>query len=310
MRFLVVGAGATGGYYGGRLFQAGRDVTFLVRPARAALIAEHGLQLVSPHGDATLRPPLASAETLRGPYDVVLLGVKAYALEPALADMAPAIGPGTMIVPTLNGMRHIDQLVERFGERVVLGGVSHIVTTIDDSGRIVQLNPVQRLTYGARHAAGAPDAERLAALHAAMSDAGFAARLSDTIDRDMWEKWAFLATLGGITCLMRGTIGEIAAAPGGAALARQLLHECAAVAHAAGEAPTAAFMAETEATVTAPGSALVSSMYRDLQRGLDVEADQILGDLLARAQRAGVATPLLATAYAHLCVYRLRVALA
>ncbi|MES3015158.1 MAG: 2-dehydropantoate 2-reductase [Pseudomonadota bacterium] len=303
MRILVVGAGGTGGYYGGRLFQAGRDVSFLVRPARAVSLRERGLQIVSPHGDATLHPPLVTADAIGSTFDVVLLSVKAYALDQAIADFAPAVGPNTLIVPVLNGMRHIELLAERFGAQAVLGGVSHIATTVDDAGRIVQLAPFQKLTYGARRSAGAADVGRLAALHALMSDAGFEARLSDEIERDLWEKWVFLATLGGITCLMRGTIGEIEAAPGGAALARQLLGECAAVATASGQAPTVAFMAQTEATVTAAGSGLASSMYRDLQRGLNVEVDQILGDLLVRAHGVSVATPLLATAFAHLRVY-------
>jgi 2-dehydropantoate 2-reductase len=306
MRLLVVGAGATGGYYGGRLFQAGRDGSCLVRPARAALLREHGLQLVSPHGDAVLHPPLLTAGAIDTPFDVVLVAVKAYALTQAIEDVAPAVGGDTLIVPLLNGMRHIDQLAERFGPRAVLGGVSHIATTVDDAGRIVQFNPMQRLAYGARRGAGAIEAVRLDALHALMSGAGFDARLSAEIDRDMWEKWVFLATLGGITCLMRGTIGEIEAVPGGAMLARQLLGECVAVATASGQAPTAEFVAQTEAAVTAAGSTLASSMYRDLLRGLNVEVDQILGDMLVRAHAASVATPLLATAFAHLRVYQRR----
>jgi len=303
MRILVVGAGGTGGYYGGRLFEAGRDVSFLVRPARAALLRERGLQIVSPHGDATLHPPLVTAAELDAPFDVVLLSVKAYALQQAIDDLAPAVGPDTLIVPVLNGMRHIDLLAERFGPRAVLGGVSQIVVTVDDAGRIVQLNPLQKLAYGAR--AGAPvEAARLDALHASMSGTGFDARLSHEIDRDMWEKWVFLATLGGITCLMRGTVGEIEAVPGGAVLALQLMNECAAVATAHGQAPTAAFIAQIASTLTEAGSGLASSMYRDLQRGLSVEVDQILGDLLVRAHAVSVATPVLAIAFANLRVYQ------
>ena len=304
LRILVVGAGATGGYYGGRLLQAGRDVTFLVRPARAALLRASGLQIVSPHGDATLHPPLVTADTIGAPFDVVLLSVKGYALDRAIDDLAPAVGPATLIVPMLNGLRHIDRLAERFGEQAVLGGVSHIAVTVDDAGRIVQMNEMQKLAYGVRRAGGAIEPARLGALHALLSDAGFDARLSEAIDRDMWEKWIFLATLGGITCLMRGTIGAIEAVPGGAALARHLLSECAAIASACGEAPGAEFLAQTERTVTAPGSGLASSMYRDLQRGLDVEVEQILGDLLTRAEGAGVAAPVLTAACVHLRVYR------
>ena len=306
LRILVVGAGATGGYYGGRLHQAGRDVHFLVRPARAAVLRERGLQIVSPHGDATLHPPLLVTGEITQPFDVVLLSVKAYALKQAIEDFAPAVGPDTMVVPVLNGMRHVDLLVARFGPRAVLGGVSQIATTVDDAGRIVQLNTLQKLAYGERRAGGISDPTRVSELHAAFDGAGFEARIAPDIDREMWEKWVYLATLGGITCLMRGTIGEIEAAPGGAALVLQLLRECEDVATACGHAPERAFVEQTASTLTTPGSGQVSSMYRDLQRGLDVEADQIVGDMLARAQAHGVATPLLATAYAHLRVYQNR----
>ncbi len=306
MRILVVGAGATGGFYGGRLLQAGRDVHFLVRPARAAALRERGLQLVSPLGDATLRPRVWTAPELAEPFDLVLLAVKAYGLEQAIADLAPAVGPQTLIVPILNGMRHIDLLVARFGQDAVLGGVSQVAATVDEGGRIVQLTALQKLAYGRRQAAGAPDAQRLEAVHAFFSDATFEARLSHEIDREMWEKWVFLATLGSINSLLRGTIGEIVAAPGGAALARQMLAECEAVAANSGQAISAAHVDNVARMITTPESPQASSMFRDLQRGLDVEADQIVGDMLRRAQSFGLATPLLAAAYANLCVYRNR----
>ena len=306
MRILVVVAGATGGFYGARLLQAGRDVHYLVRPARAAALRERGLQLVSPQGDATLQPPVWTVPEIAAPYDLVLLAVKAYALEQAIEDLAAAVGPRTFILPVLNGMRHMDLLVARFGQDRVLGGVSQVAATVDESGRIVQLNALQKLAYGRRQAAGPADPERLEVLHAAMSGAGFDARLSQDIDRDMWEKWVFLTTLGCINCLMRGTIGEVEAAPGGAALARQMLAECAAVAGASGQPMTPAYMENTGRMMTTPGSPQASSMFRDLQRGLEVEADHIVGDMLHRAQSFGLATPLLAAAYANLCVYRNR----
>src|SRR6202050_4904405 len=123
MRMLVIGAGSTGGYFGGRLAQAGRDVTFLVRPARAEHLRAHGLEIVSPHGNFTLRPQLVTAGVIKEPFDIVFLTVKAYSLEAALADLAPAVGPSTMILPVLNGMKHVDLLGARFGRQAVGGCV-------------------------------------------------------------------------------------------------------------------------------------------------------------------------------------------
>jgi 2-dehydropantoate 2-reductase len=303
MRILVVGAGATGGYFGGRLAQAGRDVTFLVRPARAESLRAKGLQIVSPHGDVTLAPKLITTGQSLPNYDVVLLALKAFALEAALPDMAGAVGPDTMIVPLLNGMRHLDLLSERFGANAVLGGLCMISTTLDEQGRIVQLTPAHDLMYGERN--GVISA-RVAALDGLMQGAGFSAQASESIVADMWEKWVTLASLGGITCLMRGTIGDVAAVPGGAGFASAFFDECAATALACGQPPTEEFIARSRAAMTRVGSTIASSMYRDLLAGNNVEADQILGDLLERAHGFGVPTPLLATAYTHLKVYQAR----
>src|SRR6204780_3476912 len=148
MRMLVVGAGSTGGYFGGRLAQAGRDVTFLVRPTRAAQLAERGLQILSPHGDFTLRPQLVTAARISASYDAILLTVKAFSIESALADGAPAVGAETMILPVLNGMRHVGILADRFGKRTVVGCACKIVGSVDDQGRIVQHNLLHDIAYG------------------------------------------------------------------------------------------------------------------------------------------------------------------
>lgn len=303
MRILVVGAGATGGYYGGRMFQHGRDVSFLVRPARAARLRAEGLRIRSPHGDATLHPPLLSAGELAGrPFDLVLLSVKAYALDAAIEDFAPAVGSHTRILPVLNGMRHIDTLGERFGADAVLGGVSQIAGTLDAEGRVVQLSPLHRLAYGLRRGTSAEGLD-LVALDAALQGAGFDARRAEDIDQELWEKWVFLASLGGIGSLLRGSIGEIEAVPHGAALALRLLHECAAVATAAGYAPRAEALDGATAFLTQPGSPAVSSMYRDLQAGAPLESDTILGDLVERARQAGVDVPLLEAAWLQLTIH-------
>jgi 2-dehydropantoate 2-reductase len=301
LRILIVGAGAVGGYFGGRLAQAGRDVTFLVRPSRAKQLSQDGLRIISPHGDAVLSPKLISADKIDAPYDIIFLSVKAYALEAAMNDFAAAVGPETIIFPVLNGMRHIDILTKRFGEHAVIGGVCLVATEIDHQGRIVQLADFQRLLYGERNGETTP---RLKALDATLQGAGFDARLSPDIMQTMWEKWVQLASLGAITCLMRGTIGEIVAAPGGAELSIDALNESVAVATACGQKPSEEVLSRHAAAMTAPGSLLTSSMYRDLRKGAPVEADHILGDFIERGSAHGVATPLLKAAFVNLRIYQ------
>jgi 2-dehydropantoate 2-reductase len=229
--------------------------------------------------------------------------VKAYALEAVMNDFAAAVGPETMILPVLNGMRHIDLLAKRFGEHAVIGGVCLVAAETDDQGRIVQLADVQQLVYGERNGDSTP---RLKTLDATLQGAGFDARLSPDIMQEMWEKWVQLASLGAITCLMRGTIGEIVAAPGGAELSIKMLDESAAVATACGHKPSEDFLLRNAAAMTRPGSPLTSSMYRDLHKGASVEADHILGDFIERGSAHGVATPLVKAALVNLCVYQNR----
>lgn len=305
MRILVVGAGSTGGYFGGRLAQAGRDVTFLVRPGRAAQLQKDGLQIVSPFGDAALTPKLVTAGQIAGAYDAVILTVKAYSLEAALDDLAPAVGPQTMILPVLNGMRHVDVIRARFGAQALVGGLCRIPAQLDEAGRVIQMGKFHDLAYGEMDGS---KSDRILALDSVLRDAGFDAKLTPEIEREMWEKWILLAALGGICCLMRGAVGEVAAAPGGRDFAAALVDEVVTAICAVGKAPSDAFVASTREMLTKVGSAHTSSMYRDLQKGSAVEAEQIVGDLLVRAKQVGISMPLLSLAYASLCVYQGRLA--
>jgi 2-dehydropantoate 2-reductase len=304
MRLLVVGAGSTGGYFGGRLAQAGRDVTFLVRPARAAQLRETGLQIVSPHGDTTLHPRLITADGLEAPFDAVLLTVKGFQLDAALADLAPAIGSETMILPVLNGMRHMDVIAQHFNPRNVVGCALKVATILEDDGRIVQLTPLQDLAYGELDGTVS---SRIQDLDVFMRGAGFDARLSNAIRREMWEKWILLASLGAITCLMRGTIGEVEASPGGSAFALDLLNEVVSIVRNVGTPPSDGFLNAARLQLTAKSSPLVSSMYRDLQQGRPIEVEEIIGDLVRRGARVAHSTPLLATVYTNLTLYQNKV---
>ncbi|MGO4871584.1 MAG: 2-dehydropantoate 2-reductase [Roseiarcus sp.] len=304
MRFLVVGAGAIGGYFGGRLLEAGRDVTFLVRPRRAAELARAGLTIRSRFGDVALpNPPRLLAHELNAPFDAVLLSCKAYDLEGGMDSFTAAVGPDTAIVPLLNGMRHLEALDKRFGRDRALGGWCTISATLDAEGRVIHLNEIHTLRFGERDGARSPRAEAIAT---AFAGAKFDGGLSETIVQEMWEKWTFIAAAAGITCLMRATVGDIVAA-GAADLATALLDECTAVAARQGFPPRPEFRERIRSMLAAPGSPLAASMLRDIERGAPTEADHILGDLLRRAEAAGGdPAPLLRTAYAHLRAYEAR----
>jgi 2-dehydropantoate 2-reductase len=307
MRILVVGAGAIGGYFGGRLLEAGRDVTFLVRPRRAAELASSGLVIKSAAGNFALpSPPVLLADQLGAPFDLILLSLKAYDLDGAIASFAPAVGSNTAILPLLNGMHHLDILDARFGREHVLGGLCYIAATLDPHGAIVHLNNDDELAFGERDGG---QSDRIRAIAGEMAGVLFKARASENILQDMWEKWVFLATLAASTCLMRAAIGDIVESPGGKDFMLGLLEECRATAQANGHAPGDAFMARTSATLTAEGSTLTASMLRDIERGARIEADHIVGDLTRRGGEIGAQSgklSLLQLAYAHLKAYEAR----
>jgi 2-dehydropantoate 2-reductase len=306
MRVLVLGAGGTGGYFGGRLAQSGADVTFLVRPARAAQLDANGLSIRSPLGDADLRVAHTTADALpvlaaQRPFDTVLLSCKAYDLDSSIDAIAPAVGDDTWVLPVLNGLRHYAPLDARFGRERVVGGLCFISAMKGADGEVRHLGTPASITFGERE--GDADSERTSAFAALCAQANVDHVRSLRIARDQWTKFTFLATLAAGTCLMRAPVGRIIDTHGGETFMSALYAECLAIAEAEGEAIDAQAQQAALATLTAKGSPLKASMLRDLEAGQAVEAMQIVGDMWLRSHEAGQSAPLLATAWAHLQAY-------
>jgi 2-dehydropantoate 2-reductase len=303
MRILIVGAGGVGGFFGAWLLAAHRDVTFLVRPRRAQQLQDHGLQVLSPAGNLSLpSPPTVTADRLHEPFDLIILSCKAYDLESAINDLAPAVGPETAVLPLLNGMAHMDLLDQRFGRRSVLGGATSISTTVDAEGRILHLIPLDALQFGDRDE---PDGPRIHRIDEALTVPGYTAQLRANVLQDMWQKWVTISTAAGITCLMRAPIGDIVSA-GATGLVDQLIAETSSIAASEGFPPAQPYLDIVRSKFTQPGSLFTASMLRDLEAGGRIEGHQIIGDLLAHAHRRRLSTPLLEVAHAHLRCYEER----
>jgi len=300
MRILVLGAGAIGGYFGGRLAAAGVDTNFLVRPGRAGQLAKDGLRIASPLGDAHVQVQTVTRERVVPGYDAILLSCKAYDLDDAIDAIRPAV-PGAVIIPLLNGMRHLDRLDTAFGKEAVGGGVAALFVAMEPDGLIRHVGQTQNFVFGERHPA---QAERCAALAPVLARGGFAPRHSREIEQDMWEKFVFICTAMAGCCLLRGGVGEVARSNDGAALMLELLEDCAAVAAAAGHAQRPPHAAFCRKTFSDPASPNVPSMLRDVRQGNRVEADHAVGDMLARARALGRPATLLRAAYANLQVYQ------
>ncbi|MDI3329331.1 MAG: 2-dehydropantoate 2-reductase [Micrococcus sp.] len=299
MRTLIVGAGATGGFFGARLVRAGRDVTFLVRPPRAEQL-RGGLRGYGPGYDETIPVRAITAGQLEGPYDLVLLMTKAWSLDEAMEDIAPAVGPDTTILPLLNGLVHLEKVNDRFGPGAVLGGIVRVVSTVTAEGAVFQMKPHATLIFGEQDR---QRTERVERIRQELAVPGYELTLSEDVLAAMWHKWAFIATGGTTTCLMRGTIGHILATPGGEEFIHAAIAETERVAEAAGYPVSPAAHAASLEMFTEPGSVFTSSLYRDLTGGFRHEGEHLLGEFVAVADRLGVDVPLTRLALAQVRVH-------
>ncbi len=303
MRILVLGAGGIGGYFGGRLAQAGVDVTFLVRPRRREQLERDGLRIQSPLGDAALAVKCVEAADVRPDYDLVLFTCKAYDLDSAVEAIAPAVSPRCAVLPMLNGLAHYERLDAHFGAGCVLGGTCQINATLQRDGLVVHGDRLQRLLFGERDGT---DSGRTRAFAAEMAKTGVDWEHSHAIVQDLWEKIVFLSALAATTCLFRANVGEINAAPGGREAMERALAANIAIATAEGHAPRAAFVASARERLTNPAGNWSASMLRDLEGGGLVEADPIVGWMLDKARARGIDATILSLAYTHLKAYEAR----
>ena len=303
MKLLILGAGGIGGYVGGRLVQAGADVSFLVRPARQAQLAANGLVIQSIKGDAVLSVNALRRDQLDPNFDLVLLTCKAYDLDDALAALAPAMAGHAAILPLLNGVAHLATLNQRYGSARVLGGVAKIAVTLTAEGVIRHLNDFCYLSFGEQN--GQPSA-RTATLKALLDKTDVKAALATDIQRELWLKLVHLHTIAAMSSLLRANVGEILRTPDGAALFMQMLDTNLEIARREGHVPDEAFIANCRAMFSNPASNYEASLARDIERGGPVEADHILGDMLAFCRKHGLDDRLHALAYTGAKAYEVR----
>ncbi|HEY2011694.1 MAG TPA: 2-dehydropantoate 2-reductase [Rhizomicrobium sp.] len=296
---LVVGAGSVGGYFGGRLIQAGRDVTFLVRPARAAQLRT-GLVIIDTHAKDVIPVKAIVAGDVGGRFDFIFLAVKSFQLSGTLEDIAPYLTDETAILPVLNGMSHMDVLRERFGADRILGGAARVATSLDDNGIVWDNGSFHDLVYGEWDGS---QSRRINALDLFMQTKDFTARLSSAIEREMWEKWAQLACIGAITSLLGGDTATISRTPHGIETIERMALEVLHAVDMAWQPLPDSFRAQLLYCLTDTAVARTSSLYRDMKADRQLETSEIIGDMVYRAMDSRVPVPLLTAALAKLEVY-------
>ncbi len=300
MNILIVGAGAIGGYFGGRLLEKGENVTFLVREKRKDKLEKTGLKIESVNGNAELIPRLITVNEVGDTFDLIIISTKSYHLAQAIDDIRPFVKDDTIILPLLNGIAHLDPLIEAFGEDTVISGLCFIETTLDEHGTILQKSPLHQLIYGERSGEITPRIEKLKSV---FNGANATFEISQQINQEMWHKYLFITVMSGITSLMESPIGPIMEQETGRNTAASLLEEIAAVMRKIDAPITATITTDLFNKISAMPYDMKSSMQRDMEKSLPLEADHLQGFLLQHALSHGIPVPILETIYTKLKIH-------
>ena len=296
-----MGAGAVGGYFGGRLLEKGEDVSYFVREGRQKQLQELGLDIESIHGNVLLQPKTILAGEEAGPFDVILLATKSYHLDGAIKDIRPYITKETVILPLLNGISHFETLDKEFGAEKVIGGLCSVESTLDSKGRIIQTSPIHDFFFGER---SGEKTERILKIADAFSGTKANFRLSDNINQDLWHKYMFISTMSGITTLMRQPIGPIRETESGHHTIKRLQSEIFGIMKSV-NAPIAEEIESIQMKQIAElGYTMKSSMQRDMEKLAQVEVEHLHGYLLEIAKREKMDVPVLEAVYANLKIYQ------
>lgn len=296
MRILVVGAGGVGGCFGGRFAEGGADVTFLVRPRRRAQLDKNGLVVRSGFGDIEIPVTTIDSSEITAPYDLVLLSCKAYDLEDSMNAIAPAMGPDSVVLPLLNGLRQVETLQERFGENNVWGGTCFVGAALDsESGEIRHFGEFHRIVFGELDGKPSDRANAFAAMNETV---GCDIELSPDIMQALWDKYAMLSALASSNIITGGAVGQILEGDSGQAFLLSALAECRDTAAALGHPITDKTLGFYNKMFTTQGSPFAASMLRDVEANRQTEGEHVIGDLLRRADAAGLNTPILRCALA------------
>ena len=291
MKILVLGAGAVGGYFGGRMAEAGMDVTFLVREKRQKKLEKSGLIIKSPKGDFVTSPKLVNIDNVESIYDVILFTNKAYDLDEILQSPFP-VKDGSIIIPLLNGYSHMEQLRNKFPNARLFGGIAHIFSTLNEEGEIHHFNDIHSLTFGHLSKADETDGRRF---FDSCSSANFSIKYSDDIIVDLWHKWVLITTVAGATTLFNATIGEIASTEHGIAFITDLHDECINIAKSEKIKVNDDDLAQQRRFLSDKKSTWSSSMRRDMVNKSKIECAHIFLELINIADKNNVECPSLKT---------------
>ena len=298
MKIAIMGTGGVGGYYGGLLAKAGRDVTFIARGAHLQAIRKNGLQVKSVHGDFQVSKALATDKPADvGPVDLIIFATKTYQTDEAAKAIKPMVGKDTVVVPLQNGIDAADRIGQVVGMDHVLGGVTWLSAAIEAPGVIGQYSEFRRITLG--EFSGKTTA-RLTSIYDLLKETGATVEVSDNILKVLWTKFVFISSVSAMGSLTRVTFGEYRGVPEARAVLGEAISEVAAVARARGVKLDADILAKTQAFIDSSAPGIKPSMQRDVEAGKPSEIESLIGVVVRMGAEKNVPTPVMRFAYAML----------
>ena len=302
MNIVVLGAGAVGGYFGGRLASSGSAVTFLVRERRYQQLKNTRLNVQSTHGNFSVTPRLSlSTQEIDNP-DVVLVAIKNYHLKDAFPQIKKLVQKGAKVLPLLNGVQHMETLISEFGQESVLGGLCYIETTLDENGKIVHTSPMHDIVFGSL--TSFTDEPFLKDLEVAFKNSGVNIRRSQSIMVEMWQKFIFLTSFSGITAATRKPIGDILNDAVSHDFLQDMIQEIISVAEAKQVKLPSSTFEQVINKLKSVTPTMTSSLHRDLEKGLPLEIDSLQGAVLEMAKSCAINVPCIRSVYALLHPYQ------
>src|SRR2546427_7572453 len=300
MRFAIVGSGAVGGYYGAKLARAGHDVTFIARGAHLAAIRARGLSIKSPLGDFVVKAKAEDDPAKVPPVDVAIFAVKAYSNRDALPILKAVVRDRGVALTLQNGVESVDEVASSVGAPRVLGGSTYVATALSAPGLIEQTGTHRRVVFGEVSGDTSRVSDRVTQIGDAFSGADIVCEPVADARVPIWEKFCYLAPFAAFTGAARVPIGPLWADAAGRGLMTAGFREVEAVARAGGVALPQDVVDRILTYVDSIPPPTRSSLLIDLQQGKSIEVEALVGAVVRRGAKAGVATPIMAALYAVL----------
>lgn len=301
MNIVVLGAGAVGGYFGGKLAYNGFSVQFLVRKNRYEQLKSRGLNVKSRHGDFSVQPNLVTNVNDIDHPDIVIVALKNYHIDNAFQQLEQLVEKGATILPLLNGIKHLDLLISKFGKEKVLGGLCYIEATLNEEGDVIQTSQLQDIMFGS---ISQSHSNLLNKLEAMMKESGINGSQSEVILEEMWKKYIFLTSLSSITASTRQPIGVSLQDPVTSSFLKDLISEVFEIAKARNIPLPVDTVDNVFKKLHSLSPTMTASMHRDLEKSLPIELDSLQGYLIEQAQEYGINTPCIKAIYALLHPYK------